>query len=72
MLQCGYLITVKQPHLMEWNYQISEGQPHDYQVCLASGIASCRPTNVLSIETLGTLVEPSLLSNHYSWALVSV
>ncbi len=25
-----------------------------------------------SIETLGTLVEPSLLSNHYSWALVSV
>ncbi len=26
----------------------------------------------LYIETLGTLVEPSLLSNNYCWALVSV
>ncbi len=26
---------------------------------------SCRPTNVPSIETLGTLVEPSLLSNNF-------
>ncbi len=28
------------------------------------------PTNVPSIETLGTLVEPSLLSNNYCWAPV--